>query len=152
MTTVTGPSSEPMPDWLKRSLVAKGVLSEQGLTRKAKVMHCRRCRQPVMAGFDAERAAMDAWCDFAELTAFGEAMALVEGRRTYSLTDGERPVLDHRDRWRIAGAPAGAEGSPVVLASHVCGARVPRAWERPRVPRQPPRPGAVDDDLADIPF
>ena len=74
--------------WMTSLLVDKGVMSEQGLTRRAKLIPHRPCGLVVLAGLDSDRAALDVWCDLGELTLHGEAMALLEGRRTYELHGG----------------------------------------------------------------
>jgi hypothetical protein len=141
--------SEPMPAWLRRSLEERGVISSEGLTRRAKIVRCRACRMPVMAGFDSARAALDAYCDLTEVSALGEAMALVAGRKTYELHSGSRLELERRDQFSIAGHPAGRQGSPPVLVQHVCGESVPRAWadDRPT-----PAPAPRQAEPVGLPF
>ena len=128
--------------WLTSMLVDKGVMSEGGLTRRAKLMEHPNCGLPTLAGLDADRAALDAWCDLGELTRYGEAMALLEGRRTYEL-HGSR--LSLRDRWQIGGRPAG--GRDPVLASHRCERAIPATW---CVTPDPATPTPTYDD--GIPF
>jgi hypothetical protein len=121
-----------MPAWLKRSLIAKGTLTPEGLTRRAKVMRCRTCRTPVLAGFDSAVAALDAWCDLTDLSPLGEAMALVDRRWTYTLREaGGRMELDRRDQWAIVGSPAGSGRARTVLATHRCAEPVPAFWGLP---------------------
>ena len=105
-------------------LVDKGVLSEAGLTRRAKLMSHRACGFPTLAGLDADRAALDAWCDLGELTLEGEALALLNSRRTYELHAGR---LSRRDRWAIPSRPAGKSRWPV-FAEHRCHEPIPAAW------------------------
>jgi hypothetical protein len=109
--------------WLTSMLVDKGVMTEQGLTRRAKLIAHRPCGIPTLAGLDSDLAGLDAWCDLGELTRYGEAMALLEGRRTYQLHGGR---LSLRDRWQIGGKPAG--GRSPVLASHLCDQSIPATW------------------------
>jgi hypothetical protein len=122
-----------LPAWLKQALVNQGVMGEGGMTRRAKVMRHPPCGIPCMAGFDSQRAALDAWCDLTELSAQGEVEALIAGRGTYELWGAKtpRPTLEQRDRWRIGGAPAGSHLANPVLASHDCGSPVPAAWAAP---------------------
>lgn len=129
-----------MPSWLKRALIGKGVLTEQGMTRRAKVMRCRACGVPTMAGFDSTVAAMDAWCDLTPLSAQGEVWALLSDRRTYALHGVDRLELERRDQWSITGHPAGSPSAPPVLASHRCGEPVPRAYEARRAVGSRPAP------------
>ena len=128
--------------WLTSMLVDKGVLTEQGLTRRAKLISHRPCSEVVLAGIDSDLAGLDAWCDLGELTRSGEALALLEGRRTYELHGGR---LSLRDRWQITGKPAG--GKRPVLASHLCARAVPAAW---CVTPEPATPAPTYDDR--IPF
>lgn len=137
-----------LPSWLKRSLIASGRMSESGLTRRARVVRCRKCGVPTMAGYDAAVAALDAWCDLTDLSALGEALALCEGRRTYTLWEmGDRLELDARDRWMITGQPAGT--GRTVLTEHRCAAPVPALWAAPQPESAPELP---DPDPDTIPF
>ena len=121
--------------WLTSMLVDKGVMSERGLTRRAKLVSHRACGFPTLAGFDADRAALDVWCDLGELTLEGEALALLDGRRTYELHAGR---LSPRDRWCIPSRPAGKSRWPV-FAERRCHEPIPAAWCIPHRPA-PPRP------------
>ena len=116
--------------WLTSMLVDKGVMSEGGLTRRAKLLAHPPCHFPTLAGLDADRCALDAWCDLGELTLEGEALALLDGRRTYELHGGR---LSPRDRWCIPGRPAGRSRWPV-LAEHRCHDPIPAAWCIPHRP------------------
>ena len=125
-------------------LVGKGVLSEAGLTRRAKLTSHPPCHFPTLAGLDSDRAAIDAWCDLGELTLQGEALALLDSRRTYELHAGR---LSPRDRWQIGGRPAGKSRWPV-FAEHRCHDPIPAAWCIPHLPA--PLNARNDDD--GIPF
>ena len=131
--------------WLQEMLVAKGVMSATGLTRKARIHSHRPCSQATVAGYDADVCALDAWCDLHELTADGEVLALLDGRVTYEV-DGER--LHRRDRWAIRSRPAG--GSTPVLAEHRCDAPLPFDWRAPTVTTPPPP--ATDMEETQCPF
>lgn len=62
--------------------------------RKASEATCARCGTPVLAGLDADRCALPVVVDAARLTtALAELRALMAGRQTYALIDGE---LCHR--------------------------------------------------------
>lgn len=111
-------------------LVDKGVMSEGGLTRRAKLISHRPCSFPTLAGLDADLAALDAWCDLGELTLEGEALALLDGRRTYELHGGR---LSRRNHWMIQGRPAGTTRYPV-FAEHRCHKPIPAAWCIPHRP------------------
>lgn len=129
--------------WLTSMLVDKGVMSEGGLTRRAKLIEHRPCNFPTLGGLDADRAALDALCDLGELTLYGEAMALLDGRRTYELHAGR---LSRRDKWQIAGRPAAASRWPV-FAEHRCHDPIPASW---CIPHLPAPPATTTDD--GIPF
>lgn len=118
-------TKESMQPWMLQMLVTKGVISESGLTRKAKIVRHRKCGILTLAGFDSDLAAMDTWCDLAELSVRGEAGALVAGRCTYEVWVDR---LCHRDVWAIKGRPA---GSIRVLASHRCDELIPAEWLLP---------------------
>jgi hypothetical protein len=128
--------------WLTSMLVDKGVMSEGGLTRKAKVLEHRPCHFPTLSGLDSDRCALDAWCDLGQLTLEGEALALLGGRRTYELR-GDR--LSQRDRWSIPGRPA---SRCAVFAEHRCHDPIPAAW---CIPHRPAPLNARNDDDG-IPF
>lgn len=135
--------STAMPDWLKRQLVATGVLTESGLGRKAQLRRHRPCGMPIMLGLDNDICAFEATCDLGELNATGEAMALLDSRRTYELT--LRGELRHRDHWAIRARPAGTRAT--VLAEHRCASPIPAAWCVPA-----PQPAARQIDTEEIPF
>lgn len=132
-----------MPSWLQRHLIATGVLTETGLGRKAQLRRHRRCGIPTLTGLDADVMAFEATCDLGELTAAGEANALLDGRRTYELD--VRGALHHRDRYAITRRPAGA--ATTVLAEHRCSAPIPAAWCVPA-----PKTASRRPDTEEIPF
>lgn len=53
--------------------------------RAANLKPCPLCRATVLAGLDADHAAMPVRCDPTPLTEMGEAVALLQGRVTYDL-------------------------------------------------------------------
>jgi hypothetical protein len=113
--------------WLVSLLVQRGVMSESGLSRTAKMLECRDCKSHVIAGLDADRCAREAVCDPLALSKQGEALALIAGRSTWHLLAGR---LEYRDHWRILGYPAGSVNRPVV-ASHLCHHQIPSDWAAP---------------------
>ena len=117
---------DPMPIWLRNQLIERGVLTAQGLSRKAKIIRHRPCGFPTLAGFDADVAALDAWCDLADLSLLGEAMALLDGRRTYTLMG--QHLEDRQSPGRIAHFPA--DHTPV-YAQHRCHQPIPASWCKP---------------------
>lgn len=126
------------PDWLLQVLRDKGVISESGLTRNARMRPHRDCGQLTLAGYDSDRASLDAWCDPYPLTADGEVQALLDERTTYHLWGGR---LERRDRWTIRGIPAGSPSHPV-FAEHRCRLPVPRPW---RLSPPPPAPRPLEE-------
>lgn len=119
--------------WLESMLVGKGVLSEAGLSRNAGIRACRKCRQACLAAIDCD--GLDAWLDPVPIHAAGELLALLDGRRTYSLHAGREVV--RRDRHWIRAYPAGAGQRPA-FAAHRCGSPAPAAWTIPATPARPP--------------
>jgi hypothetical protein len=102
-------------------LIRTGVISPDGITRRAQPRRCRSCQAPILIGLDAPLCALRADVDPQPLSALGEALAHLEDRRTYALcNDGPRIVLDYRDAGRIAHRPAGT-GRFDVMAEHRCG-------------------------------
>lgn len=110
------------PSWLLEHLIATGAMDHQGVSRRARIRHCRDCGLAVLAGFDADLCARTVAVDPHPLTALGEAMAHIGGRYTVALHRGARDELDARTEGRISHAPAGS-GRFDVLAEHRCGDR-----------------------------
>lgn len=129
-------TGNPMPSWLRSMLEAKGVISAQGLTGKARIVTHRTCGIPTLAGFDDHVAALDAWCDLGQLTAEGELRALLDGRQTYRLWNGRE--LRRRDRWNIPGHPP-TQRAPV-FAEHRCHHPIPATWCMPPTSHNTPTP------------
>jgi len=115
---------QSMQPWMRQMLIDKGVLSTQGLSRKAKVMRHKKCGILTLAGFDADSCAMDAWCDLAQLSTAGEVQALLAQRRTYELHFDR---LNYRDSWAIKSRPASSSPA-AVYAAHLCGSPIPAPW------------------------
>lgn len=136
--------AEQMAAWMRQMLIDKGVLTEQGLSRKARIRTHRPCGLPTLAGIDSDLAGLDAWCDLGELHAYGEAMALISGRRTYELWGGR---LGHRDQWQIQGRPAGSSRHPV-FSEHRCHDPIPPDWITP----SKPAPIRTARNLEEIPW
>ena len=111
-----------MPAHIRLHLEHQGILTPDGISRRAHTRYCRHCRRPVMTGLDHDHVAATATCDPTPLDALGELTALMNGRPTYELTwTRERGyVLDHRDQFRIRGRPAGTWRDGDVLAEHKC--------------------------------
>lgn len=149
-----------MDTWLRDHLIASGHLTETGVTRRARLRRCgqwhlmstadpspveafamratkrdrvrRRCQQLVLIGLDSDACALEVTCDPTPLSPLGEAMALLEHRRTLTLRKaGAGWVLDWRDAHEITGSPAHTEPRRDVVATHVCGHPIPPGWAAP---------------------
>lgn len=116
-------------DHLAQLLVDRGAITEGGISRRARLRRCP-CGLPVLAGLDDDIAALEAACDPARVSRHGEALALLDARRTYELrADGK---LRARDRHAIARRPAGPERT--VLAAHRCPTGIPSSWQQEAPP------------------
>lgn len=114
---------------LEQLLIRRGHLSPEGVGRRSQPRRCRRCGRRTLVGLDSEWAAVRAEVDPTPITALGEMVAQLEGRRTYALVvDGGRYVLDYRDAGRISHRPAGSKRLDV-LVEHRCDSitRIPTA-------------------------
>jgi hypothetical protein len=138
-------TTQTQPRWLTDMLIAKGAMSESGLTRTARIRTHKPCHLPTLAGYDNDTCALDTWCDLAELTLAGEVHALLAGRTTYELAT-ER--LYRRDHWTITGRPAG--GRTPVFAEHQCHAPIPATWAITRPPAPPAK--TISQEEATCPF
>lgn len=103
-----------IPKWLRSRLgtPAKG--------RGCRCVRCIVCRSDLVVGLDNDTCASRAICDPVPLSVIGEALALLDGRRTYELSrHGSGLALYHRDHWQISGRHA--SDTCIVLADHKCG-------------------------------
>ena len=94
-----------------------------GVHRAAKARTCRHCHQPTFTGLDNDMCAYTATVDPAPLSAAGEVLALMFGRRTYTFTwypSRGRYEIDLRDQWSIESKPPGANPNTDVVSEHVC--------------------------------
>lgn len=110
--------------WLLDHLIAAGHVTETGLTRRARIRTCRhvKCRDQVLVGLDSDICALEAACDPYPLSRLGEALALVDGRRTLTLRrEGPGWVLDWRDAHEITSSPAESRPRRDVVRQHRCG-------------------------------
>ena len=110
-----------------------------GASRKARIRVHPRCHQPILAGLDADVAALSVAVDPYPLTPAGEVWALQSGRRTYALSRG---ALERRDRWSIPGRPPSPKLP--VLAEHACDSPVPPQHRAPPIPT-PSRPATPEE-------
>jgi hypothetical protein len=103
-------------------LIDAGVLWADGVSRRARLVACPRCRQAVIRGLDDPDNAMEARCDPWPLSVQGEVAALVEGLGTFDLSrEGDGRALDYRYAESIQGRPAGLTPDWDVVVEHRCG-------------------------------
>lgn len=109
-----------MNTWLRDHLVASGHMTETGATRRARIRTCS-CKADVLIGLDSDVAALEVTCDPCPLSRLGEALALLDGRRTLTLRrEGRGWVLDWRDAHEITSAPAASQQRRDVVRQHRC--------------------------------
>jgi hypothetical protein len=88
--------------------------------RSACLQRCTKCRAPILYGLDADICALSARADPTPLTPLGEAIALLDGRRTFNLTEtAGRIEITARDFWAIGG-----ESRHPVIPEHKCNSRL----------------------------
>lgn len=127
--------------WLRDYLIRAGHMTEKGLTRRAQIRHCARCGLALLTGLDAEMCALEAVCDPSPLSPLGEALALVEGRRTWALhSEGGRWVLNPREEDQIIAEPATSRPRQDVLRQHRCGTPPPLTAPSTFPETKPPTP------------
>jgi hypothetical protein len=106
-----------------------------------KTVICHRCKTTVITGLDDLVAALDVVIDPPSLSVYGEAMAVLFGRNTYTL-DG----VGRRYARRIWARHHGNIGRPepwaTVHAEHVCGQPIPTNWIAP----EPPTPATHTEE------
>jgi len=101
-------------------------MAESGATRKVRPRRCNLCNAVILLALDGDICALEARVDPTPLTELGEALALLEGGRTYNLRrEGPRFVLDPRDSHQITWAPATSRTRMDVLRAHRCHADPP---------------------------
>ncbi len=88
--------------------------------RSACLQRCTKCRAPILYGLDADICALSVKTDPTPLTPLGEAIALLDGRRTFTLTEiAGRIEITTRDHWAIGG-----ESPHPVIPEHKCNSRL----------------------------
>ena len=112
-----------MRGWVARLLAERTGYGGRG--RWAFRHRCASCGHLVLVGLDSHVAAFEVAADFEELDPYAETVARLDGRGTYALRRvGQHLELTARDRWQIAGEPAGTKadaiGGYVVVAEHGC--------------------------------
>ncbi len=127
LTPTRTSTTKPRDPKLTKRLVAAGHLTENGLSRAARIRACRDCRAFTVAGLDADQAAIEAWADPIPLSTLGEMLATIEHHATYELWPaGGRYELERRDAHRIGWYSPPAHGGHHridVLRAHRCDAR-----------------------------
>lgn len=114
------------PNWLLDHLIRAGHMTETGLTRRARVRTCDRCGDVALVGLDEDICAFEVAASPRPLSALGEAMALLEQRRTFELIRTARGYqLERRGADHIESRPAGRTPRADVLAEHRCRAPDP---------------------------
>lgn len=104
-----------LPNWLKERI---GTPTRG---RGAKPARCIVCRADVLAGMNEDTSAFATITDPIPLSPLGEALALLDGRRTYRLARHNQGLaLWVRTHWDIQGHPASDEN--ITLTDHKCGA------------------------------
>lgn len=102
-----------LPKWLRDRI------GEPIRGRGCKAVKCIKCQADVLAGFDEDHCASIVIADPTPLSPLGEALALIENRRSYELCrHGAGLALWIRDHWQIAGRPASAE--TIIVTDHKC--------------------------------
>lgn len=108
-------ATKPLPKHIQKHLIATGVLTNDGLGRKAQLRQCTACHGWVLVGLDSHRCALRVVCDPVAIDKLGEAWAWLNGRRTYELWGTE---LERRDKFSIRGGM-----KKPVLSEHECGVK-----------------------------
>ncbi len=102
-----------------------------GIARAARAQACSRCGACTFRGLDADAGAFAVRVDAYPLDAAGELLALVAGRRTYTLRwipGRARYEIDRRESLDIESHPPGEDVNADVVAVHQCNAApLPRA-------------------------
>lgn len=98
------------------------------MRRRSEVALCPRCRAVILAGLDADIAALGVHVAPERLTAWGEAMVLSLGLRTFEMATDRRLYARER-HGQIRARQASARIA--VHAEHTCGMRIPAQWAFP---------------------
>lgn len=107
--------------WLAAHLIRTGHMTETGATRAARIRTCWTCKAAILVGLDADTCAIETTTDPTPLTPLGEALALLDNRRTWALhRERSRYVLDRRDHHEITHHPATSRSREDVLRAHRC--------------------------------
>lgn len=95
--------------------------------RAVRVQPCPRCGAKTLAGLDADWLALDTFLDHAPVDELGEALAVLQGRRTFDLRPtGGRSHSRCMEERSASSIRAGRRYHPV-HAEHRCGQPLPAA-------------------------
>jgi hypothetical protein len=94
------------------------------MSRDLRSGKCRNCKAPVLVGMSDDQLAHLATVDPDPLTAVGEALARLDGRRTYALRrHGDKYRLAFtRNHWQIRSSQSTDYD---IVADHACGQSLP---------------------------
>lgn len=133
--------TDEMPEHVKRTLANRGDLDPTtGASHNARIVRCQTCRRPVFLGLIVGLVYV---CDTYAISPMAEALALLLGRRTFTIRFGtDRMSLDWRGKW----APPIGSRDVDVLVQHHCHdpvefERIPSVADRRLIqptPEQPP--------------
>lgn len=113
-----------LPGWVLDALVAQTGDATGGHASSTRLAECPRCSTPVLLGLDQPVAALEATASVHEIDKIGEAIAVLNGLRTFHLIyENKRWVVARRG---IDALNCGVRRFPV-LAEHNCGVEIPPA-------------------------
>jgi len=119
-----------MPEWLERR--------KAEYARAAQLRVCKKCGAPVLAGLDADIAALKVQIDPTPVDAVGEALAVLAGRGTYELHRSRHGHQIHaRYPWNIT-----APRKRPVYPGHRCGQNLDAHTDHTWAQAAPQRPQA----------
>ena len=101
-----------MPAHVQQALIDAGHMTTDGLTRKAKLRTCPRCRRWILVGLDHGRSAIKVVADPVDLDQLGELGAVLAGRLTFDLWGVE---MEYRSPVKIRGGQRRR-----IVGEHLC--------------------------------
>lgn len=122
-------STLPIPDphpsgtgWLPQ-WVTDQLNTNPPIGRRALFTRCRKCKEIVLRGLDADILAMEVTADPTPLDPMQELACVLTGRATYQANVGgdEIKIIDRQLRYTTAGVPPPRP----IIPEHVCGRRFP---------------------------
>lgn len=133
--TATQPTLIDEPGTPRKRFVGPHIaqwLADQSQHLRAE--RCHQCRADTLRGLDDMWAAGPIEVDPTPLSAIGEALALLAGRRTVACEHWHGLRFTRRRHWQITSRPAGTRGLDI-YAEHRCGAdplpTIPSAFTPP---------------------